>query len=198
MCPDLCIPPTTSRAPDAAPTSRPEPSRAPARYIRWFDSIGKGDTAVVGGKGANLGEMAGAGFPIPPGFVVTTDAYGRFADASGVSVAIRERLATLDVDAPDQLRLTSDAIQTLVRDAPMPDDVGAEILDAYAVLSRDASAPGEFVAVRSSGTVEDTAQFSFAGMFQSTLNVQGGTVNTIVIVRNPLTGNFNLVSIPSC
>ena len=174
MCPDLCTLPTPSHTLDSPPAPRPEPGRAPARYIRWFDSIRKGDTAAVGGKGANLGEMAGAGFPVPPGFVVTTDAYGRFADASGVSQAIRDRLATLDVDAPDQLRLTSEAIQALVRDAPMPDDVGAEILEAYAALSRDASEAGEFVAVRSSGTVEDTAQFSFAGMFQSTLNVQGG------------------------
>jgi pyruvate,water dikinase len=128
----------------------------------------------VGGKGANLGEMTRAGFPVPPGFVVTIDAYRRFAETTGVGRTIRERLATLNVDDSDQLRLTSEAIQTIVRQAAMPDDVRAEVLAAYGRLSTDAEVAEELVAVRSSGTVEDTAQFSFAGMFQSTLNVRGG------------------------
>jgi pyruvate,water dikinase len=142
------------------------------RYVRWFDGITKADVASVGGKGANLGELTRAGFPVPPGFVVTVDAYRRFAD-TGVGAQISERLAKLDVDDPDRLRATADAIQALVRRAPIPDDVRAELLEGYAGLSRDAGVPDALVAVRSSGTVEDTAQFSFAGMFQSTLNVRG-------------------------
>jgi pyruvate,water dikinase len=117
--------------------------------------------------------MTHAGFPVPPGFVVTVDAYRRFADATGVGTQTREHLSTLDVDDPDALRRTSDAIQALVRDAAMPDDIRSDILAAYALLATDAGRHDEIVAVRSSGTVEDTAQFSFAGMFQSILNVQG-------------------------
>ena len=147
--------------------------REATRYVRWFEHITKGDVALVGGKGANLGEMTHARFPVPPGFVVTVDAYRRFAEATGVGLRLREQLSTLDVDDPDALRRTSDSIQALVRDAAMPDDVRSEIVAAYALLAPDADHPDEIVAVRSSGTVEDTAQFSFAGMFQSTLNVHG-------------------------
>jgi len=176
MCPDVNTVdtagsrPGTTRAPEAA---TPASTHEPMRYVRWFEGITKADTGLVGGKGANLGEMTRAGFPVPPGFVVTIDAYRRFADATGVGDAIRQRLTKLDVDDPDQLRLTAETIQTLVRRAAMPDDVRAELLSAYALLSADGGVPEEIVAVRSSGTVEDTAQFSFAGMFQSTLNVRG-------------------------
>ena len=145
----------------------------PTRFIRWFEHITKADVALVGGKGANLGEMTSAGFPVPPGFVVTVDAYRRFAKATGVGSRIGDQLATLDVDDSEQLRRTSETIQSLIRQAPMPDDIRADIAAAYAALTPNGDKRGEIVAVRSSGTVEDTAQFSFAGMFQSTLNVRG-------------------------
>jgi len=148
-------------------------TRATTRYVRWFEHITKSDVALVGGKGANLGEMTRAGFPVPPGFVVTVDAYRRFAEATGLGNRIREELSTLEVDDPEQLRRTSDAIQALVRNGAMPDDIRSDILAAYALLAPNADHPDEIVAVRSSGTVEDTAQFSFAGMFQSILNVRG-------------------------
>jgi pyruvate,water dikinase len=175
MCPDLLTAPApeVANAAPVAPAARLTTNRPPGHYVRWFTDITRSDIALVGGKGANLGEMTHAAFPVPPGFVVTVDAYRRFADATGVAAHIRERLATLDVDDPDQLRLTSEAIQTLVRDADMPDDVRTEVLAAYARLSADDAVAEAIVAVRSSGTVEDTAQFSFAGMFQSTLNVCG-------------------------
>lgn len=47
-------------------------------YCKWFKHIHKDDVAIAGGKGANLGEMFNAGFPVPPGFVVITDAYREF------------------------------------------------------------------------------------------------------------------------
>ena len=171
MSPDLLTAPAPATS--AEPADRLTKTHPPARYVRWFTDITRTDVALVGGKGANLGEMTRAGFPVPPGFVVTVDAYRRFADATGIAAGIRDRVATLDVDDPDQLRLTSEAIQTLVREAAMPDDVRAEVLAAYVQLSAEDAVPEAIVAVRSSGTVEDTAQFSFAGMFQSTLNVRG-------------------------
>jgi pyruvate, water dikinase len=176
MSPDLLTAPVPATPDTAAlaPAAKGATAHPPARYVRWFADISRTDVALAGGKGANLGELTRAGFPVPPGFVVTVDAYRRFAEATGVAARVRERLATLDVDDPDQLRLTSEAIQTLVRDAAMPDDVGAEVLAAYTQLSADDGVTDTIVAVRSSGTVEDTAQFSFAGMFQSTLNVRGG------------------------
>ncbi len=152
----------------------PTPPGAPA-YVAWFADLSRGDVARVGGKGANLGELTRAGLPVPPGFVVTVDAYARFAAANGLAAQVAARMARLDVDDPDQLRATSQALQKLVRDGATPDDVRAAVLAAYAELGRES--PGDaadaLVAVRSSGTVEDSAQQSFAGMFRSTLNVRG-------------------------
>src|SRR5215203_1962455 len=53
-------------------------------YTAWFDEIRKEDIALVGGKGANLGELSHAGLPVPPGFVITTAAYDTFVKASGI------------------------------------------------------------------------------------------------------------------
>ena len=147
---------------------------APAAHalVRWFQDLSRDDVATVGGKGANLGEMTRAGFPVPPGFVVTVEAYRRFADASGIAARVAERLTRLDVDDAGSLHDASLELQTLVRQSPMPDDVREAVLAAYAELSRTSTDGAAIVAVRSSGTVEDTAQFSFAGMFQSVLNVK--------------------------
>src|SRR5690606_17470883 len=118
--------------------------------------------------------MARAGLPVPPGFVITVDAYGRFYEASGVAEEVSRRLERLEVDDPVQLRRTAESLRTLIRRARVPDDVRAAILDAYRTLSEREGVEQEYVAVRSSATVEDTAQFSFAGMFESFLNVRGG------------------------
>ena len=140
--------------------------------VRWFDEIAKRDTPSVGGKGANLGEMTQAGLPVPPGFVVTVEAYRRFYEGSGLAADITARIAQLNVDDPDRLRADAEAIQRLIRHAPVPDDVRSSIIAGYERLTSLAGASG-IVAVRSSATVEDSAQFSFAGMFESFLNVRG-------------------------
>ncbi|HEY8476556.1 MAG TPA: PEP/pyruvate-binding domain-containing protein, partial [Chloroflexota bacterium] len=142
-------------------------------FVRWFEELSRDDVPVAGGKGANLGEMTRAGLPVPPGYVVAVDAYRRFLQASGIADEVAARLARLDVDDPAQLRDVSEALQALVRRAPVPDEVRQAIVGAYGELSRRRGVGQEFVAVRSSATVEDTAQFSFAGMFQSFLNVRG-------------------------
>lgn len=142
-------------------------------FINWFDQLSRSDVPVAGGKGANLGEMTRAGLPVPPGFVVTVDAYRRFEQASGIGDEVTKRLAHLNVNDPTQLHSVAATLQDLIRHAPMPDDVRAAIDDAYAELSQRQVADQEYVAVRSSATAEDTAQFSFAGMFQSFLNVRG-------------------------
>lgn len=143
-------------------------------FIRRFDELGRADVGVAGGKGANLGEMARAGLPVPSGFVITIDAYRRFYEASGIAGEVASRLERLDVDDPVQLRRMAESLQELIRRARVPDDLRATILDAYRTLSEREGVEQEYVAVRSSATVEDTAQFSFAGMFESFLNVRGG------------------------
>lgn len=143
------------------------------RYVLHFRDGSRADVPRAGGKGANLCEMTRAGLPVPPGFVVTVEAYRRFLAANELAPWIAERLAALAVDEPDRLRATATALQGRIRTAPMPDDVRVAIRTAYDALGREAGDGEALVAVRSSGTAEDAADVSFAGMFQSTLNVHG-------------------------
>ncbi|MDO4333265.1 MAG: PEP/pyruvate-binding domain-containing protein [Eubacteriales bacterium] len=120
-------------------------------YIQTFQNIGKKDLETAGGKGANLGEMTGAGIPVPPGAVLTAQAYRRFMKHNGIDVSGR----------PGQIRAAICA-------ADIPEDVKAEILEFYRSMGE-----GARVAVRSSATVEDLEDASFAGQQETFLNVQG-------------------------
>jgi len=142
-------------------------------FICWFEELTRKDVPIAGGKGANLGEMTRAGLPVPPGYVVTVDAYRRFYRSSGIGDEVAARLSHLNVDDPAQLRDVSERLQGLIRRAKVPDEVRGAIVDAYRELSRRQGVEQQLVAVRSSATVEDTARFSFAGMFQSFLDVRG-------------------------
>jgi pyruvate,water dikinase len=142
----------------------------PASYVRCFEELGRKDVSLAGGKGANLGEMLRAGLPVPPGFVVTTEAFRGFYQASGLAAAVEARLAGLDVDDPAALQATAETLQGLVVAASVPEAVRLEVGAAYRELGNSG---GALVAVRSSATVEDSPRFSFAGMFRSFLNVRG-------------------------
>lgn len=65
------------------------------RAIVWFKEVSKADIASVGGKGANLGELTNASIPVPPGFIVTSDAYYEFLEKTQITDLIREKLKTL-------------------------------------------------------------------------------------------------------
>jgi pyruvate,water dikinase len=141
--------------------------------ICWLEQLSRANLARVGGKGANLGEMFRAGLPVPPAFVISVDAYARFREASGLGPTLDERLRGIDVDDSATLQRISKDLRDLVENAEMPPDLEADIVSAYAALSRRGKTLDATVAVRSSATAEDTAQFSFAGMFESFLNVHG-------------------------
>src|SRR5918911_3267885 len=132
-----------------------------ARYVVGFDAVGKNDTELAGGKGANLGELIQTGLPVPPGFIVTADAYRASMEQGGVREALNAALdAALEVAGrPDELATACDGLQWLVRKAGVPQDVQDAVLGAYDCLGPEAQ-----VAVRSSATSEDTAGTSFAGM----------------------------------
>ncbi|HMK10031.1 MAG TPA: PEP/pyruvate-binding domain-containing protein, partial [Acidimicrobiales bacterium] len=134
--------------------------------IRWFGDISKDDVALAGGKGANLGELFRAGFPVPDGFVITSDAF----------LAATEFLHLVpdlsDAD-PAALDAESARLQAAVGDAVLLDELRAAILDAYAELARRQGTDDVVVAVRSSATAEDLSGSSFAGMHRSVTNVRG-------------------------
>ncbi len=140
--------------------------------IKWFNELSKSDVPIAGGKGANLGEMTQAGLPVPPGFTITTPAYRRFTETTGILDQIKELLQDLNVDDNQALQQTAEAAKQIVVQAEMPKDVAKLITDAYQKLCKQ---EGEelYVAVRSSATAEDTAEASFAGMNETFLNVRG-------------------------
>jgi len=137
-------------------------------HISWFDDLGVGDAATVGGKGANLGELRRAGLPVPAGFVITAAAYLDAMDQAGVRQELRAKFEQVDADDAEKLSAVGAEARSLIHGAAVPDGLRAEILDAYARLG---DAP--LVAVRSSATSEDTAGTSFAGMHQTFTNVRG-------------------------
>ena len=147
-----------------------DPTAVEARTqpVAWFDAISVADVPTVGGKGANLGELTAAGLPVPPGFVVTAQAYLAAMEAGGVRMALQRVVADTDVESPDALTRTAGELQALVRSVGVPEELRRAVSEAYARLR-----PGAAVAVRSSATAEDTASTSFAGMNQTFTNVRG-------------------------
>jgi pyruvate,water dikinase len=141
--------------------------------LKWFEELGKTDVAQVGGKGANLGEMTRAGLPVPPGFVITAQAYNFFVEASGLAAKMKRRLSGLDVDNSIQLRRKAKEIQRLITEAEVPQIIHDEVTKAYRTLSQKDGVDAQFVAVRSSATMEDSETASFAGMNSTFLNVKG-------------------------
>ena len=126
------------------------------QYIRRLADVGRGDLAVAGGKGANLGELTRAGVPVPPGFVLTTAAYRTYVDRSGIGDEILASVTRDDAAARIRFLFT----------APIPEALADELRAARAEL-------GPAVAVRSSATAEDLADASFAGQQDTFLNVNG-------------------------
>src|SRR5206468_3569154 len=111
--------------------------------------LGAQDLAVAGGKGANLGELIRAGFPVPDGFVISTGAYAVAAEAAGVAP---------DSPASARVRLIA---------SPVPAGIAEAVREAYRALG---SPP---VAVRSSATAEDLPEASFAGQQDTILGTSG-------------------------
>ncbi|MDF2094241.1 phosphoenolpyruvate synthase [Knoellia sp. 3-2P3] len=152
---------TTS--PDSAvPTARA------TELIAWFEDLSRADVPRVGGKGANLGELAGAGLPVPAGFVITAQAYLQAMEEAGVREAMQAAASAVDVDSPEALSSAAARLQQMVHSAGLPAHLERAVLDAYGRLDEGR------VAVRSSATAEDAASTSFAGMNETFTNVSGG------------------------
>jgi pyruvate,water dikinase len=145
-----------------------------------FSAVDRDDIALVGGKGANLGELVRAGFPVPPGFIVTAAAYSRVLESNRLYSPIEAYLSRLDHRQSAALNRASAKIKQLILGARVPDDLARAIIRAYLKLGRgDLSA---LVAVRSSATAEDLPGASFAGQQETFLNVFG-EANLIQRVR---------------
>jgi len=184
----------------AAASSRSDLSSSPLTL--WFRDIDLGDVGVVGGKAASLGEMVRSlvprGVRIPDGFATTTHSWHLFLNApipqgawqeitdqeglgalryqAARAATLKEALSVLFRDAPAEDHLEMHGRTALARDfvlaAPIPDPVVAAIRDGYHRLCEIYGREVD-TAVRSSATREDSSLASFAGQYESYLNIRG-------------------------
>ena len=143
------------------------------KFIVWFDEVCKEDVSLVGGKGANLGEMTRAQIPVPPGFIVTAQAYFYFVKKAVLGNKIRSLLKPLNSQDSKQLQQVASDVKELIMKAAMPPEIASEIAAAYSKLSGMKPKGKGLVAVRSSATAEDLPEASFAGQQRTFLNVKG-------------------------
>lgn len=142
-------------------------------YIKWFDEIGKEDVGIVGGKGANLGELTNFGLPVPPGFCVTAEAYTKFIKYAELDEVVKFLMEAVDVENVDDLTNVSKEIQTKIKEKDFDPELEEEILRAYREFSEDIGVKDPEVAVRSSATAEDLPDASFAGQQDTYLHISG-------------------------
>ena len=165
------------------------------KAIVWFEEVGKGDVGLVGGKGANLGEMVNASLPIPYGFIITAQAYFDFIEKAGIKNKIMSLLAKLNYENSHELEQASKHIGEIIISSELPKSLVREIVNFYDNLeikeNKYFKNNGSFlksslskvkslyyaplVAVRSSATAEDLPTASFAGQQDTYLNVKGET-----------------------
>ncbi len=138
------------------------------KYVKWFKELSREDIPIAGGKGANLGELTGAGVPVPDGFVVLSNAYFDFLDYNKLRLEIHKILKSRDAADPAQLKTASEQIQKLLKKAEIPPEIAREVFESYHKLGSKTP-----VAVRSSATAEDLPEASFAGQQESYLNILG-------------------------
>ena len=109
--------------------------------IRWFEELGRGDVSSVGGKGAGLGELTGAGLPVPPGFVISAEVFLRVLDETGVRAQILARVRPIlesngaldsgESESPVNLGEVSAALEGVISNIEMPSWLRSAIDDAY-------------------------------------------------------------------
>lgn len=141
----------------------------PAPHVVWFKDINREDIPLVGGKGANLGEMTQAKIPVPNGFCVSAPAYYYFVEKNQLQDKIHAVLDNLDVNNNKKLFDASRKVKHIILDADMPEDLAESIVKAYKKFPTH----NQEVAVRSSATAEDLPDASFAGQQATYLNIKG-------------------------
>ena len=141
--------------------------------VLWLQEVSSADVALVGGKASSLGELIGAGLPVPAGFAVTTEAYVESRDASGRGLALGELLTRAHSSDLTVTASACEAARELVRTMPIARHIDEAIRGAYRQLGALMDDPRVPVAVRSSATGEDSPDASFAGEHDTYLWVCG-------------------------
>jgi len=158
-------------------------------FIKWFSELNRDSGSIAGGKGANLSEIFNLKISVPPGFVITAQAYDYFIKKAKIEGKIKELLERINYEDTEQLNKITGEIRGIIEKAEFPEKMKEEILEAYETLGtedsgiKDRSAhyilkkspEAPFVAVRSSATTEDLPEASFAGQQDTFLNVKGSS-----------------------
>lgn len=134
------------------------------KFIRFFKDITKNNVSIAGGKGASLGEMTRAGFPVPPGFVVLVAAFERFIEETEILSDIDAVLDEVNHKDVSSVEVASQKIQSIILSEEIPKDIEDEIKSSFKKLK------AKFVAVRSSATSEDSSTAAWAGQLDTYLN----------------------------
>ncbi|KAJ2962517.1 hypothetical protein NQZ79_g2375 [Umbelopsis isabellina] len=139
-----------------------------ASYVIPFSEIDKASLSEVGGKGANLGEMLKAGFPVPNGMCISTTAYQVFVASSLKMPNFFNELQSLQAGDLARVQEFGSRIREHLETLPIPSEIQKDIEDAWLRTGKD-----KFYAVRSSATAEDLPSASFAGQQDTYLNIHG-------------------------
>ncbi|MBZ9571892.1 phosphoenolpyruvate synthase [Patescibacteria group bacterium] len=164
------------------------------KFILWFKEISSRDLLLVGGKNASLGEMfselSKKGVQVPDGFALTSVAFWHFLKENKIDKKLKEIFAKFNPKSIKSLQKTGRTARNLILKAKFPEDFKKEILKAYKELSKRYNEKNVDVAVRSSGTCEDIPEASFAGQFETFLNV-AGPENLLKAIKKCLASLFN-------
>ncbi len=144
------------------------------QYVKSLEQTNAKDKELVGGKNANLGELANEiGVPVPPGYIVTTDSYREFLDENKLDRKIRNKLKELkDPENTEKLHEVGEKVRKMIKNGEIPSEIKKEIKKHHKELKEKIDREPE-VAVRSSATAEDLKGSSFAGQQETYLNIKG-------------------------
>lgn len=134
-----------------------------SEYLLHLSELPNQSLTAVGGKACNLGKLIDAGIPVPDGFCLTTTAFRRFLDSCPGSEDLYQRLAYATAD--ERIEIGGE-FRKLLAEVPVPRDISAELTERWQRLAK-----GRPCAVRSSATAEDLRTASFAGQYDTYLNV---------------------------
>ena len=149
----------------------PPPHTVDAPLVMPLTAVRRHDSEVTGAKMANLGEIGSAlDLEVPPGFVITAAAYNLVLDSNDLRPEIHRLIQATAIDRPDSLFALSSRLQQLIAGAEIPPEVRSAVETAVADVTGGLDTEIRF-AVRSSGYGEDTADTSFAGLYDSQLNI---------------------------
>ncbi|WP_188602922.1 phosphoenolpyruvate synthase [Vulcanisaeta souniana] len=160
------------------------------KFISWLNEETR-DPSILGGKGANLNKLMTMGVPVPPGFVITTEAFDHFMNVNG----LRNRILGIINDIinegkPEEYEIAEQKIKELLINTEIPRELHEEIARAYEELSKYFGVNAIAVAIRSSATAEDLKNASFAGQQDTYLNVRG-IENVIKYVKHVWASTYN-------